>query len=121
MYMQIKNMASIMLAITYCLYACLFLQAHLGSGQIIDRTYQTKDFQASADLFAKSTHSEQAFTNLSQELPATFDDTKRNHWISLESNGRFIERTFRHYQRFSAEFIISFWKSDLVFPFHQFW
>lgn len=123
MFWQAKSTVSILLAMTYCCYANLFVQVSLSSDQDKDQTHQLGEFPGSltAGLHANSSKSEHASDSLLDDLRRPLKDSNRSPWIASQTLEHLIEGRFLQYQRFRTEFHISFWKSDIVFPFHQFW
>jgi preprotein translocase subunit SecG len=107
----------------YC-FAISIVTAPAIHGQIQNtkKTEQEKYFSdATSNLFFHTSGSESFVNSFTSFLTPVFKNTSVDLWAIVNTKELLFEAKYSQYTLFSGNFLISYRKSVIIFPFHYFW
>lgn len=79
------------------------------------------ELSVSINQFSNSAQSESLVNPLSNTLPATFKDSNNEFSAIVKIRELFFANEFSQYIFYVRNFLIKYGKSNIIFPFHNFW
>lgn len=82
---------------------------------------ETNIAAVSTTLFYHTPESESGVSTADNHTPSNVKEAFDGGWALVNATNVLFESTYLQYLKSSANFLIHYRKSDLIFPFHYFW
>ncbi|MDO6803649.1 hypothetical protein Q4595_14440 [Wenyingzhuangia sp. 1_MG-2023] len=118
-----SNPFSILFLISiYCLSIGLSVQKTVVPKNFIEEEKQEKQFSALSNaLCFYTTNTETAFSVITEYATPNFNSNLNDFWAVFPCLELHFGAKFKQYNNYLKTILVRYRKSDLIFPFHNFW
>lgn len=122
---QLPKILKVVLLLTiYCFGLLVSLDSVAYSGsQTIEQNNKEQDYfsNVSKVIYVHTQQSESLLSEFTEYLTINFDFFYKGFWVTLFPSELLFKTKFKQYQNYFQNLLINNRKSDLIFPFHNFW